>query len=120
MAKQVSTNNASNNTPSSLPFSPISLNDFIELSKTNQGQINTYIEEKHILVIYPGNVAPKSSDINQGLSVISLKNKGYLIAKPQEKNKRLSESLFGLTAADNQSKFVIITADCLVQISTDD
>ena len=119
MAKQVSTNNASNNTPSLLPFSPISLNDFIEMCKTNQGQINSYLEEKHILVIYPGTVAPKSSDINQGLSLISSKNKGYLIAKPQVKNKRFTESLLGLTAADYQSKFVIITADCLVQISSE-
>ena len=119
MAKQVSTNNASNNIQSSLPFLPISLNDFIEMCKTNQGQIITYIEEKHTLVIYPGTVAPKSSDINQGLSLISLKNKGYLIAKPQVKNKRLTESVFGLTAADYQSKFIIITADCLVQISTE-
>jgi hypothetical protein len=89
------------------------------MCKTNQGQINSYLEEKHILVIYPGTVAPKSSDINQGLSLISSKNKGYLIAKPQVKNKRITESLFGLTAADYQSKFVIITADCLVQISSE-
>lgn len=115
MAKQVSTNN----TPSSLPFLPISLDNFIELSKTNQGQIETYVDEKTQLVIYPGTVSPKLVDINQGISVISLKNKGYLVAKPQVKNKRITESLFGITAADFQCKFLIINADCLVQIASE-
>lgn len=115
MAKQVSTNN----TPSSLPFLPISLDNFIELSKTNQGQIETYVDEKTQLVIYPGTVSPKLVDINQGISVISLKNKGYLVAKPQVKNKRITESLLGITAADFQCKFLIINADCLVQIASE-
>ncbi len=115
MAKQVSTNN----TPSSLPFLPISLDNFIELSKTNQGQIETYVDEKTQLVIYPGTVSPKLADINQGISVISLKNKGYLVAKPQVKNKRITESLLGITAADFQCKFLIINADCLVQIASE-
>lgn len=115
MAKQVSTNN----TPSSLPFLPISLDNFIELSKTNQGQIETYVDEKTQLVIYSGTVSPKSVDINQGISVISLKNKGYLVAKPQVKNKRIIESLLGITAADFQCKFLIINADCLVQIASE-
>ena len=115
MAKQVSTNN----TPSSLPFLPISLDNFIELSKMNQGQIETYVDEKTQLVIYPGTVSPKLVDINQGISVISLKNKGYLVAKPQVKNKRITESLLGITAADFQCKFLIINADCLVQIASE-
>ncbi len=115
MAKQVSTNN----TPSSLPFLPISLDNFIELSKTNQGQIETYVDEKTQLVIYPGTVSPKLVDINQGISVISLKNKGYLVAKPQVKNKRITESLLGITAADFQCKFLIMTTDCLVQIASE-
>jgi len=115
MAKQVSTNN----TPSSLTFLPISLDNFIELSKTNQGQIETYVDEKTQLVIYPGTVSPKLVDINQGISVISLKNKGYLVAKPQVKNKRITESLLGITAADFQCKFLIINADCLVQIASE-
>jgi len=115
MAKQVSTTN----TPSSLPFLPISLDNFIELSKTNQGQIETYVDEKTQLVIYPGTVSPKLVDINQGISVISLKNKGYLVAKPQVKNKRITESLLGITAADFQCKFLIINADCLVQIASE-
>jgi tetratricopeptide (TPR) repeat protein len=115
MAKQVSTNN----TPSSLPFLPISLDNFIELSKTNQGQIETYVDEKTQLVIYPGTVSPKLVDINQGISVISLKNKGYLVAKPQVKNKRITESLLGITAADFHCKFLIITTDCLVQIASE-
>ncbi|GDX50302.1 hypothetical protein LBMAG26_11610 [Bacteroidota bacterium] len=85
----------------------------------NQGQIETYVDEKTQLVIYPGTVSPKLVDINQGISVISLKNKGYLVAKPQVKNKRITESLLGITAADFQCKFLIINADCLVQIASE-
>lgn len=119
MAKQVSTNNHSNNNPAAVPFSPISFEDFIQISKANPEQIEKYIADKTPLVVYTGNSSPKSNDINQGLTLLASKNKGYVIAKPQVKNKRITESLIGITAADFQCKFLIIASDCLEKISSD-
>jgi hypothetical protein len=89
------------------------------LSKTNSEQIESYVEDKTLLVIYTGNSSPKSNEINQGLTILALKNQGYVIAKPQFKNKRVIESLTGITAADFQCKFLIIASDCLEKISSD-
>jgi len=119
MAKQVSTNDTLKINQTTLPFLSISLEEFIDLVKSNPSQIDTHIEEKTQILIFPGSTPPKTTDINLGLAAIASTNKGYLVAKPQTKNKRITESFVGFSAADFQCKYLIVNADCLSQIKTD-
>mgnify|MGYP003330009921 FL=1 len=120
MAKHVSTNESVKINPTSaLPFLSISLDEFNEMAISHPEQIDVHIKQQTQVLIYPGQNPPKSSDINLGLSAVSKKSKGYLVAIPSAKNKRFAESMLGMSVADLQCKYVIIHADCLTQIKSD-
>ncbi len=120
MAKSVTNTAQPQSEAKNSPVTIISLTDFQLLVQSISVSSGNGVEPSILYAVYAGSNAPKPSEFQGAADAIASENKAaYAVGKPKSNNAWLSESLTGHSDADLQIKWILVNAESLQHLKTE-